>query len=565
MASMERIAIISSLSAAIAASLQLAPTLASAGTSEATIETANELAAMRSIAIAKWRREHPNPPPRHPATTVPVTTCADDGSAGTLRSVLATVSTGDVVDLTGLSCDTITLNPALGYLMPNLAAGEFSIQGPGMQSLTISGGHEIQVLGNLEDIVINISDLSIADGYADDSWGGCLLAFAPYGGFRLTRVTVSGCEAHQVDLLHGSAVHGGAIMTGGTLELTDSIVTGNTVSSELPDAFPYQNGMYGGGISVFSGPVTITHSSITSNTIVSSVVTSGFMGGGGLSVQSAIYDVTITDSVISGNTLDSTFVDDSGRVSRLSGAGLRAYQANTGLGNLVVSKSTFDSNTITSAANLLRIYGAGIAEAMNMTLSYSTLSANDSAGYAGALMARGFFPCAISNSTFSGNHASGKGGAIFGAGPISLDSSTVAFNSSDSDAGGVYFNDNALFSSSIVARNNGAPHPDFMVSSTAIVTGNNDFIGDPAGLVIAPGTLTGDPMLAPLADNGGPTKTHALLSNSTAIDAGANGFALQYDQRGPGFPRVNGPNPDIGAFETGTLATDEIFANGFDP
>jgi len=214
------------------------------------------------------------------------------------------------------------------------------------------------------------------------------------------------------------------------------------------------------------------------------------MGGGGLSVQSAIYDVTITDSVISGNTLDSTFVDDSGRVSRLSGAGLRAYQANTGLGNLVVSKSTFDSNTITSAANLLRIYGAGIAEAMNMTLSYSTLSANDSAGYAGALMARGFFPCAISNSTFSGNHASGKGGAIFGAGPISLDSSTVAFNSSDSDAGGVYFNDNALFSSSIVARNNGAPHPDFMVSSTAIVTGNNDFIGADPGVPGSPELLS---------------------------------------------------------------------------
>jgi len=153
MASMERIAIISSLSAAIAASLQLVPAVASAGTSETAIETANELATMRSIAIAKWRLEHPNPPPRHPATTVPVTTCADDGSAGTLRSVLATVSTGDVVDLTGLSCDTITLNPALGYLMPNLAAGEFSIQGPGMQALTISGGHEIQVLGNLEDIV----------------------------------------------------------------------------------------------------------------------------------------------------------------------------------------------------------------------------------------------------------------------------------------------------------------------------------------------------------------------------------------------------------------------------
>src|SRR5262249_10347097 len=146
-----------------------------------------------------------------------------------------------------------------------------------------------------------------ADGYADNSWGGCLLAFAPLGGFRLTRVSVSGCEAHQVDELHGSAVHGGAIMASGTLELTDSVVTGNTVSSELPDPDPYVNAMYGGGISVFNGPVTVTRSSITSNQIVSSVAAVGLQGGGGLSVQSAFYAVTITDSVISNNTLDSTF------------------------------------------------------------------------------------------------------------------------------------------------------------------------------------------------------------------------------------------------------------------
>ncbi|HKH35611.1 MAG TPA: choice-of-anchor Q domain-containing protein, partial [Rubrobacter sp.] len=65
-----------------------------------------------------------------------------------------------------------------------------------------------------------------------------------------------------------------------------------------------------------------------------------------------------------------------------------------------------------------------------------------------------------------------------------------------------------------------------------------------------------DPMLGPLADNGGPTETHALLEGSPAINKGNNAFAvdpdgnpLQFDQRGQGFARIVGGSVDIGAFE----------------
>jgi hypothetical protein len=60
-----------------------------------------------------------------------------------------------------------------------------------------------------------------------------------------------------------------------------------------------------------------------------------------------------------------------------------------------------------------------------------------------------------------------------------------------------------------------------------------------------------DPLLGPLQDNGGPTLTHALLSGSPAIDAGNNAYATDWDQRGPGFPRITDGDPviDIGAFE----------------
>ncbi len=63
-----------------------------------------------------------------------------------------------------------------------------------------------------------------------------------------------------------------------------------------------------------------------------------------------------------------------------------------------------------------------------------------------------------------------------------------------------------------------------------------------------------DPLLAPLANNGGPTLTMALMTNSPAIDAGDPAFSPPpaTDQRG--FPRVAGARVDVGAFEFGAAA-----------
>ena len=64
-----------------------------------------------------------------------------------------------------------------------------------------------------------------------------------------------------------------------------------------------------------------------------------------------------------------------------------------------------------------------------------------------------------------------------------------------------------------------------------------------------------DPKFGPLANKGGPTKTHALLAGSLAIDKGDNAALPPTDQRGIGFPRKkdgdgNGTKfVDIGAFE----------------
>ena len=56
-----------------------------------------------------------------------------------------------------------------------------------------------------------------------------------------------------------------------------------------------------------------------------------------------------------------------------------------------------------------------------------------------------------------------------------------------------------------------------------------------------------DPLLGPLAFNGGPTETKALLLGGPAIDAGAAHGCPQYDQRGVARPQ--GAGCDIGAYE----------------
>src|SRR5262249_42704880 len=82
-----------------------------------------------------------------------------------------------------------------------------------------------------------------------------------------------------------------------------------------------------------------------------------------------------------------------------------------------------------------------------------------------------------------------------------------------------------------------------------LVSLGHNLLSDVPGVPLDPTDLTDtDPRLGPLADNGGPTFTHALLFGSPAIDAGRPVRGVTTDQRG--VPRPQGNAPDIGAFES---------------
>jgi hypothetical protein len=157
---------------------------------------------------------------------------------------------------------------------------------------------------------------------------------------------------------------------------------------------------------------------------------------------------------------------------------------------------------------------------------------------------------ALVNSTISGNKANGPGGGIAanGAG-VTLRSSTVTGN--DGGPGGGRGLDLSGGATATVANSiiSGNPRGDCRtVSGGSIASQGGNLAGD-AACGFGPVTY---PRLGQLADNGGPTNTHALLTGSPAIDAGTGLGCPASDQRG--VPRPQGLACDAGAFEAAPVA-----------
>jgi hypothetical protein len=161
----------------------------------------------------------------------------------------------------------------------------------------------------------------------------------------------------------------------------------------------------------------------------------------------------------------------------------------------------------------------------------------------------------LTNVTVSGNRTSDKGAGIWNAGTVTANHCTVVFNDASAGAaGGGVLNQGTFTARNTIFAGNLSffTAPDF--AGTLTSAGHN-LIQDPTGTVIVgdtTGNLLGiDPELGPLADNGGPTLTHAV--GAPVIDAGNNAGAPATDQRG--LPRIadgdedGTATADIGAFE----------------
>ena len=207
--------------------------------------------------------------------------------------------------------------------------------------------------------------------------------------------------------------------------------------------------------------------------------------------------------------------------------------------------------------------GGGIYAGDPLSVMSSAIFSNDARAGDGAgvyVAASDGEEIRLTNSTVSGNRATEDGGGMFRfSGQLSLNAVTLTANIADMDSNGTGHGggiDGGLFGTSpsarfkfqnsIVAgnidRNPASPRPDCRRITSGFGSYNLIGIG---GCPRGPTDLrTADPKLGPLADNGGPTRTHALLSTSPAIGR-AGESTPAYDQRSV----RRDVRPDIGAYE----------------
>lgn len=234
-------------------------------------------------------------------------------------------------------------------------------------------------------------------------------------------------------------------------------------------------------------------------------------------------------------------------------------------------------------------FGGAIYNQGNLKISNSTLYNNATIGgdagagglsgpaHGGAIFSDGG-NVTIVNSTLSGNSAkngngprvalSFGGGLYMKNGSLTIDNSTITNGTAGSGrhiyviALGAGQTANVHIESSILAQAD-IERAIFDVNVTedlggqTIVSGANNLVRAhnlPSSLVAS----SDDPLLGPIASNGGITLTHALQSQSPAINQGSNTLTLQHDQRGGSFARAVGGQADIGAFEVQSIATPDL-------
>lgn len=275
-----------------------------------------------------------------------------------------------------------------------------------------------------------------------------------------------------------------------------------------------------------------------------------------------------TSTIVDGGGLDRVFEVRPGVIAHIVGVTIRNGNPGVGAagGGILNSAGFMTLNSSVVAGNTAVVGGGIMNESGGLSVSLSTVAGN-SAGSGGGIVNHGDASMSVVRSTVAGNDAApGGGGGLWNdGGHLILNNSTVSGNTAAALGGGVLSTGGLLdLLDSTVAANTaagggGVANAAKAVARNTIVAGNtggdcsgafssirHNLGGDATCAFAGPGDLNGvDPLLGPLASNGGPTPTHALLAGSPARDAIPSCPIV--DQRGVSRPQ--GAGCDIGAYE----------------
>ena len=346
----------------------------------------------------------------------------------------------------------------------------------------------------------NSGDGSLRDALTRIAPGGTI-SFDPAlaGG----TVALNGPIVPSGDVVIDATAAPGISLNGGGIDRVFIINAGTNVTIKgltLTNGYGFQ---LAGGV-LNNGALTLENSAVTGNTMTTDA--GDFWQGGGGIYSGDGASLTLIDSTVSDNS------------SGWTGGGIYSFFNTT----TTLIRSTVSGNVSADVGGGMRTLGNG-------TIENSTISGNTSTAWHGgaAFITDGVVN--ITNSTVTGNSApAGTAGGLF-VGTFTDASATLNIQNSIVAANGDFGCFLAPFGGGAVALNS---------------LGNNVFT-DGTCANVASDQVVGDALLGLLADNGGPTLTHALLAGSPAIDAANTAVCPVTDQRGVARDAAC----DIGAFE----------------
>ena len=441
---------------------------------------------------------------------------------------------------------------------------------------------------------LTIRNTTISDNRAiggRNGGGGLWIDRLSSGYATITSCTISGNEADVLSSSVTSESGGGGIwcVAPVTLSIVDSSISGNVTSGPtgangggillklvsgfyLTESTVDNNQASGRGGGIYQA-LSYNVLNITDSTIRDNHTTRAASLGGGVAALTA----TFTDSIVSGNYTLGDQAQGGGVYSKgltlvrtsIVGNHTSGYQAMGGGLSSLATISLTDSMVSGNSTTGDQAKGGGIylgGNSPSFTSTRSTISGNSTAGSVapgGGLFARQ--GATLNDTTVSGNQTFGDGsnggGISLLTGSLNATRSTIVHNatSGNNAAGGGVFAGSLGLVDSIVALNlsSGVPS-EISFTSVPTISANYCLVGSTNGILLINGSgnlLNVDPLIGPLANNGGPTLTHALLPGSPAIDKGGGVTSSGFDQRGSPFLRlydgdgVGGPRIDMGAVE----------------
>ncbi len=482
-----------------------------------------------------------------------------------LREAVAAATSGDTIVFSPLFNSPQTITLLLGQITIDK---NLTITGTGSNLIAISANMSGRIFNMTGSISVMMSGMNLRDGRVganlEDGRGGAILFIIESGNgtLGLSNMEFTNNAAYYAPDHYGlgAGVYCyGCTITATNLHLHDNVGPGNASAIDADSAtVSISDSVIDRNIGGATGTTLIVQdSSVTENliggisgrniTLINSTVSNnhgrGVFGGGGASTMS------IENSTVSGNT-------DGG----LSNDGF------------AVIKNTLVSNNQKSSD------GAGITNFGTMYIYGSAITGN-SAGQNGGGLVNSIGQLALINSTVSGNFAgttisNAVGGGIYGQvdianpnGRLILTNSTITNNQSSGNGGGLRqdLQGTTRIRNTIVSGNTSSNTSSGDVSGAVISNGVN-LVGNTTGSSgwLACDLLNVNPILGPLAENGGGTMTRALLPGSPAIDAGNNSTAIDPQTQMPlitdqrGFKRVSGGTVDIGAYEEQPVITGTV-------